>query len=195
MIRNTFDRGPEGWCSYDYHWSIVAGGRNIFVLAAWEGTGGVGGSGYVWTDEKQWSADIPESPVSVLAFIWYAHWVGLEPLDLRGATVSVHLRGDDLQLFGSPCYFWVNRPGCRWHLTGRPLTISDGEWAKEPNVFTLPDDESLWHRSWAGTPPRPQALTDVLAEVHSYGFSFVGFGQEPRGRFCMDQFEIRLAGE
>ena len=195
MIRNSFDEGPEGWCSYDYHWSIVAGGRNIFILSAWQSAGGVNDSGYIWADEKQWSADTPERPVSVLPLLTYANWMGREPLDLREAQVSVYLRGDDLQLFGCPCYFWVNRPGCRWHLTARPLTVSDGQWATEPNTFLLSNDEALWHQSWSGNLPTPQALNSVLADVHSYGFSFVGFGQEPRGRFSMDEFEIRLAGE
>jgi len=29
----------------------------------------------------------------------------------------------------------------------------------------------------------------------SYGISLVGFGQEPRGKFSMDEFAIRLQGE
>jgi hypothetical protein len=195
MIKNSFDRGPEGWCSYDYHWSIVARGRNIFILTTWEASGGVGGSGYIWCDETRWSADTPESPVSLLPFITYTNWAGREPLDLRDARVSVYLRGDNLQLFGSRCYFWVVAPGGRWHFTSNPLTISEGEWARAPNVFVLRNDETLWHRSWSGDPNNPPRLGDLLTRTVSYGFSLVGFGQEPRGRFCMDEFEIRLANE
>ncbi len=195
MLRNTFDKGPEGWCSYDYHWSIVAKGHNIFILTTWERTGGVNDSGYVWCDETRWSADTPESPVSVLPFITYMHWMGHEPLDLREAQVSVYLRGDALELHGSQCYFWILGPGGRWHLTSRPLSISEGKWASEPNIFTLENDESLWHLSWAIDPARPQTIGEALANVHSYGFSLVGFGQEPRGKFSMDEFTIRLAGE
>jgi hypothetical protein len=195
MIKNSFDQGPEGWCSYDYHWSIVAKGRNIFILTTWEPTGGVHDSGYVWCDETRWSADTPESPVSVLPFITYTHWVGREPLDLREAQVSVYLRGDGLQLHGAQCYFWVVGPGGRWHFTSHPLTISEGAWAPEPHVFTLCNDESRWHRSWSADPAHPPALDALLAQAHSYGFSLVGFGQEPRGKFSMDEFEIRLAGE
>jgi len=195
MIRNTFDKGPEGWCSYDYHWSIVAKGRNIFILTTWEAAGGVNDSGYIWCDETRWSADTPESPVSLLPFITYTNWVGREPLDLRDARVSVYLRGDGLQLLGAQCYFWVVSSGGRCHLTSCPLTISDGAWAKEPNVFTLRNDESLWHRSWSADPANTPALDDLLANARSYGFSLVGFGQEPRGKFCMDEFEIRFAGE
>ena len=193
MIRNSFDQNTEGWCSYDYHWSIVAKGRNIFIMPAWERTGGVNNSGYIWCDEIQWSADTPESPVSVLPFLTYCHWTGREPLDLRGAEVSVYLRGDGLQLHGAPCYFWVHGAGGRWHFVSHPLTITEGEWAATPNVFTLPNDESRWHRSWSSDPSNPPALSDLLTQAHSYGFSFVGFGQEPRGKFCMDEFAIRLA--
>jgi len=195
MIKNSFDRGPEGWCSYDYHWSVVAGGRNIFILTAWSGSGGVNDSGYIWCDERQWSGDTPESPVSVLPFIIYTNWVGLEPLDLREARVSVFLRGDELQLHGAQCYFWVVGPGGRWHFTSHPLTITEGEWAAEPNRITLRNDESLWHLSWPSDPANPPALDGLLANAQSYGISLAGFGQEPRGKFSMDELEIRLAGE
>jgi hypothetical protein len=88
---------------------------------------------------------------------------------------------------------------------GRPLAlhqpppdhqrISEGAWAPEPHVFTLCNDESRWHRSWSADPAHPPALDALLAQAHSYGFSLVGFGQEPRGKFSMDEFEIWLAGE
>ena len=195
MIKNSFDQGPEGWCSYDYHWSIVARGHNIFILTTWEASGGVGGSGYVWCDETRWSADTPEEPVSLLPFITYTNWAGREPLDLREARASVYLRGDALQLFGSQCYFWVVGPGGRWHLTSHPLEISNGEWAGEPNVFVLRNDESLWHRSWSADPAHPPSLSDLLTCASSYGFALVGFGQEPRGRLAMDEFEIAMANE
>ena len=38
------------------------------------------------------------------------------------------------------------------------------------------------------------SLNDVMASAHSYGFSFVGFGREPRGKFSMDEFRISRAG-
>jgi hypothetical protein len=193
IVRNRFEKGPEGWCSYEYHWSIVAKGRNIFILTTWEPKGGVNDSGYIWCDETRWSADTPESPVSLLPFITYVNWSDRDPLDLREAEVSVYLRGDGLQLFGARCYFWVVAPFCRWHLASRPLTISEGAWAAEPNRFSLRNDESLWHRSWSLDPARPPALDSVLGHAVSYGFSLVGFGQEPRGKFSMDEFELRLA--
>lgn len=64
----------------------------------------------------------------------YRRWSGEGPTDLREARVSAYLRGDDLQLNGARCYFWVNKPGVRWHMSGSPLTISEGEWASEPNL-------------------------------------------------------------
>ncbi|MBI4028569.1 MAG: hypothetical protein HY360_26515 [Verrucomicrobia bacterium] len=195
MIHNSFNKGPESWCSYDYHHCIVsgAGKREIFVLASWMGKGGVNDSGFVWTDHTTWSTDTPERPISILALLTYRHWVNADPVDLRGAKVSVHLRGDALRLFGGECYFWVNTPGSRWHLTSRPLTIGDGAWTAEPNRFTLVNDESLWHQSWAGYPPNPKSLDVTLGVAYSYGFSFVGFVMEPDGRFAMDEFQINLA--
>jgi hypothetical protein len=195
MVKNSFDKGPEGWCSYDYHASIVDDGVNVFVLAVWARAGGVNDSGYIWTNHRRWSADVPESPVSILPLIFYQRWVNAELLDLREAEVSVYLRGDGLQLHGARCYFWVLADGTRWHYTGHPLAISDGQWAAEPNRFTLHNDEALWHRSWAGDPRNPWPLDRVLGQVESYGFSFVGFAREVSGRLCMDEFEIRRGGD
>ncbi len=193
MVQNNFDIGPEGWASYDYHWSIVAKGANIFVLTTWARTGGVAGGGYVWADESRWSADTPESPVSILPMLNYRNWTGEGPFDLREAKVSAYLRGDGLQLNGARCYFWVNKPGVRWHMSGSPLTISESEWASEPNTITLHNDEAQWYRSWSNDPAAPPSLDDVLSNATSYGFSFVGFGQEPRGKFSLGRFEITLA--
>jgi hypothetical protein len=193
VVQNNFDKGPESWSSYDYHWSIVAKGANIFVLTTWERTGGVDGGGYVWADETRWSADTPESPVSVLPMMINRSWTGEGPFDVREAKVSAYLRGDGLQLNGSRCYFWVNKPGVRWHMSGSPLTISEGEWASEPNTITLHNDEARWYRSWTNDPASPPPLDDVLSNATSYGFSFVGFGQEPRGKFSLGRFEITLA--
>jgi hypothetical protein len=113
VLQNNFNKGPEGWCSYDYHWTNVAKRNNIFVLTTWERSGGVDGRSYVWTDESRWSADTPESPVSILPLLLFRGWVGEDPVDLREAEVSVYLRGDSLQLDGARCYFWVNKPGVR----------------------------------------------------------------------------------
>ena len=58
MIRNSFDLGPEGWHSYDYHGEIVTG-AGIYVLATWQREGGVEGSGFIWADQSRWSTDVP----------------------------------------------------------------------------------------------------------------------------------------
>ena len=31
VLKSTFDKGPESWCSYDYHKSNLAR-KNIFIL-------------------------------------------------------------------------------------------------------------------------------------------------------------------
>ena len=192
VLTTSFDKGPERWCSYDYHKSVL-GRSNIFILTTHETSGGVNDSGYVWADEHRWSADTPEAPVSVLPLIYYRRWDDEGPVDLRGADVSVYLRGDGLELDGARCYFWVNLAGTRWHYTSNPLEISDRRWADEPLTFTLANDESLWHMSWTSLADGPTPLDTLLGTAISYGFSFVGFGQEPRGRLSMDELEISLA--
>lgn len=190
-LKNTFVKGPEGWCSYDYHASMVAGGRNIFILTTWEGHGGPADASYVWTDHVRWSADTPENPLSILPLLFYRSWINEDPIDLRNAKVSVYLRGDNLRLDGAKCLFWIHGAGGRWHLNSQPLTIADAGWGSEPVRFVLQDDESLWHHSWSWN-HKPQPLSPTLGAVHSYGFSFIGFSSEVTGRLCMSRFEITL---
>jgi hypothetical protein len=191
MCKNSFDKGPEGWCSYDYHASVVAGRHNLFILATWEKQGGVHDSPYIWVDHTRWSADTPEKPLSILPLIFYRNWMNKDPIDLREAAMSVFLRGDDLCFDGAQCLFWVYGRGGRWHLNSRPLTLSSGEWSSQPLRFSLPNEETAWHHSW---PPEPGRLVDTLGAVESYGFSFVGFGPEVSGRLSMDEFEIKPRG-
>ena len=193
IVRNAFTKGPEGWCSYDYHASMVAGGRNIFILTTWARDGGAENSGYVWADHTRWSADTPEKPLSILPFLFYRSWVNEDPVDLRDAEVSVYLRGDNLQLDGAECFFWVHGTGGRWHLNSRPLPISEGCWSSEPLRFSLTNDETLWHHSWPRDPQWSKPLAEILRETHSYGFSFVGFSAEVTGRLCMCRFQIDLS--
>ena len=190
-VKNRFMKGPECWCSYDYHASMIAGVQNIFILATWERDGGIGGSGYVWSDHTRWSADTPEKPLSILPLLSYRNWVNEDPIDLRNAEVSVHLRSDDLRLDGAECLFWVHGVGGRWHLNSRPLPISERGWSSEPLRFSLPNDEALWHHSWPRDCERSRPLQEILAAAHSYGFSFVGFSNEVTGRLCMTQFQIK----
>ena len=187
-ITNTFEIGPEGWCSYEYHASVVAG-ENYFVLTTWDEHGGSDGSGCVWADHTRWSTDAPERPVSSLPLILYRSWVGEAPIDLRGAELSVQLRGDDLNLAGAECYFWAHTSGTRWHCSGRPVEIPAGRWA-ESSRFKLESDESLWYRSWGRDPKIEASLDQVLGSTSSYGFSFIGFAAEPTGRLSMGSFEI-----
>ena len=194
MVKNSFDRGPEGWCSYDYHASMVSGGRNIFILTTWDKEGGVDNAGYVWTDHTRWSADTPEKPLSILPLIFYRSWVDAGPLDLRGAEVSVYLRGDDLRLDGAQCFFWIHGGHTRWHCIGHPLAIEEGGWPSEPSCFALPSGEGGWHCSWSMDPDHPAPLGQLLQQAESYGFSFAGFSGEVTGRLCLDEFEIRRPG-
>lgn len=190
MIRNCFDNGPESWCSYDYHGSMVADGVNIFILATWSSDGGPDGTPCVWTDHRRWSADTPEKPLSILPLLHYRSWVDAGPVDLGNAEMSAWLRGDDLMLDGACCYFWVHAAGTRWHLIGQPLDIADGVWIRQ-QVSLRPAGQE-WHCSWSIDPDRPTPLPEVLGAVHSYGFSFVGFSRQVTGRLSLAGFELRL---
>ncbi|MBX3011041.1 MAG: hypothetical protein KF832_06015 [Caldilineaceae bacterium] len=190
MIKNRFRKGPEGWCSYDYHASIVADGVNYFVLTTWSREGGVNNGSYIWTDHRRWSADTPEKPLSILPLLFYRSWVDADPVDLRGCEVSFYLRGDGLRLDGALCYFWVVGPGTRWHYTAQPLTITEGAWSAAPQQIVLQDDEAYWHRSWAANPATAPSLSATLGNTVSYGFSFVGFSSEVSGRFSLAEFAI-----
>jgi hypothetical protein len=194
MITNTFAMGPEGWCSYDYHASMVADGRDIFILSTWRSGQGPKHANCVMVDHRQWSADTPEVPVSILPLLTYRKWLSLEPVDLRQAEVTVYLRGDNLATDGAACYFWVNTSMNRWHLTSQPLHISEGCWAELPNRLNLVNDESKWHNSWAGNPPQPASLDSALAATGSYGFAFVGFRSEVTGRLSMAEFTVTTPG-
>ena len=207
MRVDTFDRNRESWQTYDYNGG-GGGKNNVFFMTTWERTGGLGNSGYIWADDSRWRIDTPEEPHSILPLILYNRWVALDTedgsanetprptgleegdvLDLRGAEISVHLRGDDLDLKGARCYFWVAGAGTRWHYTGRLLRITQGEWGP-PEHFILHNDESRWHRSWQGA-----SLDEALKNSFSYGISFVGFSKEVTGKLSMEQFELRLASE
>ncbi len=188
IITNSFEKGPEAWCSYEYHASMVAG-SNIFVLTTWSAEGGVGNGGFVWADQSRWSCDAPEKPLSILPLINYRNWTDDDPVDLRGAELAVYLRGDGLNMDGAECYFWIHVGGTRWHCKGHPIEIAEGRWADEPARFKLVDDESQWYMSWTKY-PEPEGLTQVMSAVESYGFSFVGFKGEVTGRLALGGFEI-----
>jgi hypothetical protein len=190
MVKNHFDKGPEGWCSYDYH-ATVAAGDEIFVLTSWSASGGVDDAGYIWSDHHRWSADTPEKPISILALIHYRNWVGADPVDLRDAAVSFYLRGDGLNINTAKCYFWAHVAGNRWHCHAQPITIPQGKWGDAPTVIKPTTDESQWYCSWQNPSHEPVSLEGVLSGVHSYGFSFVGFGSEVSGRLSLSRFEIR----
>ena len=190
-MKHDFDIGPEGFCSYDYE-GCVRAGRNIFVLAAWSPTGGVGDSGHIWTNQAAWSADTPEDPISVFAFTLRRRWVGEESYDILGADVSLYLRGDGLTLHGARAYFWVNGGGATWHLDSHPLEIGDGEWPSEPNRFKLEADESLWHQTWTPDPAGVRGIEAALTECSSIAVQLSGFTSLPAGKIAMDELEIRL---
>jgi hypothetical protein len=190
-IAYTFESGAQHWQVYDYNGG-KKGGPSAFHPVSWATKGGVKNSGYVWGDDSRWRIDTPEKPASILAFFTRRSYARQGAVDLRGAEVSVHLRGDKLDLKGGKCLFWAfsDDKGTRWHYRGHPLSVPEGKWSKK-QTFTLVADEKKWHRSWARDPKKPGRLADVLATCDSYGFSFVGFKEEVAGKFAMDELVIR----
>ncbi|NUQ61278.1 MAG: hypothetical protein HUU20_02250 [Pirellulales bacterium] len=191
-VVNAFNSDAEGWQVYDFAGG-VPGGNKIFAQVTWEKAGGVGNSGYIWGDDSRWRINLPETPDSILAFVFYRKWAGAPELDLRDAEVSVYLRGDKLDLKGAKCYFWVSdtQTVTRWHYTAHPLPVPEGHWG-EKQTFVLKNDEALWHSSWSGEPQNVGSLDAVLGGVDSYGLAFVGFTQKVTGRFAMDELQVRL---
>jgi len=191
VVADRFEDGAAGWQVYDYNGG--SGTSNVFYPVTWEKKGGVGDSGYIWGDDSRWRIDTPEKPNSILAFIIYRSWVKGDQSDLRNAEMSVHLRGDKLDLKGAKCLFWVfnHRLGTRWHFTAHPLAVHEGAWG-EKQTIVLKNDPALWHRSWSRHPDAPGSLNDVLGATDSYGFAFVGFSEEVTGRFAMDELVFQL---
>ena len=189
-IQNRFAKGPEGWCSYDYHASMVSGGTNIFVLATWVKGGGPNDGAYIWTDHRRWSADTPEKPLSILPLLFYRSWIDADPVDLRECGLAVSLRGYDLNLDGAQCSFWVHAGETRWHYVSQPLRIAAGSWPSEPQRLVLRADETLWHRSWTQSEATALNLAQTLQTARSYGFSFTGFSSEVTGRLALGAFTI-----
>jgi hypothetical protein len=191
IVNNTFELGPEGWSSYDYHQSVVQReGKAIMVLTTHQKTGGIDDKGYVWTNEHVWTPDIPETPVSILPLIIYRNWTNEEPVDLRDTKVTVSLRGDGLELEGAECYFWVVCGMTRWHMNSEPFEIVEGAWPTSPATIQLTSDETLWHRSWSKDPSNAISLDDCLKNCVSYGFSFVGSTSAVRGKLSLGGFKI-----
>ncbi len=192
ILLNSFDSSSSNWRSY---WWGIAGDVAIdrFYSVTWENSGGVGDTGYVWTDDIRWSIDWPDSN-SILAFIKYQSWDGNPQLNLQNAVVSVYLRGEALDLKGRKLFFWIlnAEQGARYHYTAYPLTISQGSWGVVQS-FVLRNEEVLWFNSWQRNPYNiPTNLDYVLGHVDSYGFSFIGtpFSHEVTGRLMMDEFSI-----
>jgi hypothetical protein len=189
-IQNRFAKGPEGWCSYDYHASMVSNGTNIFVLATWVQGGGPAGGNYIWTDHRRWSADTPEKPLSILPLLFYRSWIDADPIDLREGELTVSLRGYDLNLDGAKCFFWVHAGNTRWHFVAQPLPIAVGGLALQPQRLVLRADPAHWHRSWTQDEATALSLAQTLQDARSYGFSFTGFSSEVTGRLALGAFSI-----
>jgi hypothetical protein len=192
---DDFDQADGRWASYQ----DSLGYGNVFFPLSYEEAGGVDGGGYAWTDSSRWNIDAPENPDSALVALIYWRWLfspvwrarsGLgDSVDLDDTTVSVQLRGENLDLKGGHVTFWMLCDGSRWHLKSSYLNIENDAWTT--NKVLLSKDPSKWALSWSrGEPP-----AFCLSHVESFGFAIAGFrfSQEPTGVFQMDKLSIDRA--
>jgi len=182
------DTTPE-WYSYTY----LGEGSHQYCLSNSHESGGFNDSPYITVDDSMWTIDTPESPQSILALIIpsITHQIRIPPLDLCNIDISFSLRGDDLQLYGARCYFWVLTflpASTRWHYISQPLNIPNGKWSTLQKL-TLHTNESLWHCSFSRRKPRVP-LNQTLGHCMSFGFSFVGFSEKVVGKLSLSEFTI-----
>jgi len=185
--QEVYDMTPE-WCSYVY----LGTDSHRFSRCAYAGTGGFSDKAYITADDSQWTIDTPESPESILALIIPGTMtIKLPPLDLRNTKISFALRGDNLQLHGAKCYFWVVTflpKTTRWHYLSQPLNIPEGEWS-ELQMLNLIPEQKLWHCSFSLS-ERAIPLADTLTTCMSFDFSFIGFTQKVTGKLSLSEFTI-----
>jgi hypothetical protein len=119
----------------------------------------------------------------------YLRWL---PVLLK--VVLVYLRGKNLDLKGGKVYFWVYnfKTFTRYHYIAYPLKVSEEDWGQK-QIFLLDANPAHWFHSWTSEGHRPGKLDEVLRDVNSYGFSFLGFSSKVTGRIEMDQFSITRA--
>ncbi|MDP2104594.1 MAG: hypothetical protein Q8J76_01265, partial [Desulfobulbaceae bacterium] len=104
---------PTAWQSYHY-----TDGGHTYIPVQYDPAGGPENRPSIWVNDLMWTIDTPEQPHSILALIYYRDWCFDGPLNLSRAKISCRLRGDNLQLHGAKCYFWIvsyTPRVTRWH--------------------------------------------------------------------------------
>lgn len=188
----SFENGTNHWWTYYFSNHLP---YNIFYPVTWHNQGGVNNGAYISTDDSRWAIDTPETPNSILAFLTYQQWSGNTSANLSNKSISFYLRGDKLMTKGAQIYFWIvnNKTHARWHYTAYALQAAEGNWS-EKITFILVNDPASWHNSWSPIKPgeNPGTLNEALANVDSYGISFIGFpaGDKPTGQLSIDEFSI-----
>lgn len=176
------------WKSYEY-----IGPDHRYHDVHYQIDGGPAGGPHIWSDDSMWSIDLPAQPQAILPFIRYQHWLSEPPIDLRHATLRMTLRGDDLNLHGGHCLFWVvtYAPASQlWHHTYQPLTINNGDWAEPTDIQLLPNPEHWQSNSTTDVSAPKGGIVGALGACFSYGISFVGFSRKVTGRLSLGNFEL-----
>ncbi len=175
------------WQSYEY---LCPGDK--YHTVRYENHGGPGNQPYIWADDSMWSIDFPENPQSILPLLFFRNWVCDAPINLNGAVVEFHLRGDNLDLKGAQCFLWISSyipETTRWHYIQQPLAISDGHWGDLIRI-NLTNDENGWHKSFPPEAKQANCVDQTLSACISYGFSFVGFSEKVKGKLSLGSFSM-----
>ena len=177
----------SNWASYEY-----IGPEDNFIPVQTDPHGGPAGQPCISADDSMWTIDTPESPHSILALLFYPLWQLEGPYDLRNAQLQFYLRGDDLDLKGGHCFFWVHTStlgSTRWHLRSQAIPVSQGQWGEKITI-KLSTDTSLWHQSFVSDPAHGRSLPLTLKACSSFGFSFLDFSEKVTGRLSLSDFSI-----
>lgn len=191
IIQQDFKDWPEFWVSYE---DQPYRGNIFYPLSH---TQEDINTGYVWSDDSRWRIDAPETPNSILAMLVYFKWMNRQDIvssrsqtfDFSGKQIQFGLRGDNLDLKGGHCHFWVENEYGRWHRTANNLVIGTTSW--ENQSITLDATPANWTRTYDryGTSPSLN-----LSIISSWGFSFIGFprGVPVTGKFMLSHFYAKV---
>jgi len=181
-IINNFLKNNENWRTFDYKIDagVVSQG---FYPANWSAIGGPEGKPFIYSDDKRWGVDYPDSS-SVLALIFYP----VSTINLSGVSIKVGLRSRSIVDEGTTVqFFFKSTKGSRFHLTAIPLKINDS-W--QEFAIQLPLSKIYWLNSYNRQAGDVQEFSEAIQFVEEIGISFIGFKNKPIGYLDMSSFSM-----